>query len=582
MKNNKDNIQPSKEQLKIFDFIKNGIGHCVIQARAGTGKTWTILKCLDYIKDNQICLFLAFNNSIKLEIKSKINNKHDVFTLHGLGRVILKQNNIIINKDDDKYKKYLIENIDSLSNIKVPQNLHQSYFKRILDLLEFARMDLCYNLTKINQSAKEHDISLKFDEIEIVKKLMDWGQNEINTQDYTDLVWLPNVLNLQPKIKYQWIFNDEAQDYSIAYVSLLKKYLKNGVRFVSVGDEYQSINHFAGASKKAFEEMIKLSNNNIFTLTKSFRCAKSIIELSNEIVPDIIPRDNAPLGLIKYGSLVHEINENDMVLSRTNAPLLSIYNKLTKLNKKCYLKGSNKDKDKEIFINIIEKYHNNNTSLSKNLETDGLFPRLYEELINRRNQLLLSGINEKKILKDNYFSSFYDKISSLLTISEDCETVDDLIDKINKIYQSEEKGVCLSTIHKAKGLECDVVHIINFDELGSKYVHNDIDKEQEENLKYVAITRSKNKLCIISDKEYPSFISSTINQEIEKINQIEEKICTLFNKKLFDKSKIVPFDYTPINEFKNIHDNDNIKKITIGKPKNLSNNKNILFKKRGT
>lgn len=577
-----NNIQPSEEQLKIFDFIKNGIGHCVIQARAGTGKTWTILKCLDYIKDNQICLYLAFNHSIKLEIKSKINNKHDVFTLHGLGREILKQNNIIIKKDNEKYKKYLIENIDSISNIKVPKNLQQSYFRRILDLLEFARMDLCYNLNKIDQSAKYHDISLKFDEIEIVKKLMDWGQNEIYTQDYTDWVWLPNVLNLQPKFKYQWIFNDEAQDYSIAYVSLLKKYLKNGVRFVSVGDEYQSINHFAGASKKAFEEMIKLANNNIFTLTKSFRCAKSIIELSNEIVPDIIPRDNAPLGLIKYGSLVHEINENDMVLSRTNAPLLSIYNKLTKLNKKCYLKGSNKDKDKEIFINIIEKYHNNNSSLSKNLETDGLFPRLYEELINRRNQLLLSGINEKKILKDNYFSSFYDKILSLLTISEDCETVDDLIDKINKIYQSEEKGVCLSTIHKAKGLECDTVHIMNFDELGSKFVHNDIDKEQEKNLKYVAITRAKNKLCLISEKEYPSFISSTINQEIEKINQIEEKICKLFNKNLFDKSQIVPFDYTPINEFKNIHDNDNIKKITIGKPKNLSNNKNILFKKRGT
>lgn len=552
-----NNIQPSEEQLKIFDFIKNGIGHCVIQARAGTGKTWTILKCLDYIKDNQICLFLTFNNSIKLEIKSKNNNKHDVFTLHGLGRVMLKQNNIIINKDDDKYKKYLIENIDSLSNIKVPKNLQQYYFSQILDLLKFARMDLCYNLTKIGQTAKERNISLKFDEIEIVKKLMDWGQNEINTQDYTDFVWLPNVLNLQPKFKYQWIFNDEAQDYSIAYVGLFKKYLKNGVRFVSVGDEFQSINNFAGASKKAFEEMIKLSNNNIFTLTKSFRCSKSIIELANEIVPDITPRDDAPLGIVKR-SLVHEIKENDMVLSRTNAPLLSIYNKLTKLNKKCYIKGSNKDKD--IFINLIEKYHNNNTSLSKNLETDGLFPRLYEELINRRNELLLSGISEKNLLKDNYFSSFYDKILSLLTISEDCETVDNLIDKINKIYQSEEKGVCLSTIHKAKGLECDTVHIMNFDELGFKYVHNEIDKQQEKNLRYVAITRAKYKLCLISEKEYPSFISSTINQEIEKINQIEEKICKLFNKNLFDKSQIEPFDYTPINEFKNIHDNDNIKK----------------------
>ena len=54
-----------------------------------------------------------------------------------------------------------------------------------------------------------------------------------------------------------------------------------------------------------------------------------------------------------------------------------------------------------------------------------------------------------------------DKIDCIKYICEqNIETKTDLINKINNIFSDEsKKGVCLSTIHKAKGLEYDNVYI---------------------------------------------------------------------------------------------------------------------------
>jgi superfamily II DNA or RNA helicase len=56
---------PSKHQQDIFDFIKNESGNMVINAVAGSGKTTTIIKSLDYVDKNLDVLFLAINKSIK-------------------------------------------------------------------------------------------------------------------------------------------------------------------------------------------------------------------------------------------------------------------------------------------------------------------------------------------------------------------------------------------------------------------------------------------------------------------------------------------------------------------------------------
>jgi superfamily I DNA/RNA helicase len=61
--------------LAIYDFIEHKQGHLVVEASAGSGKTTTLIKCLDFIPQNSKVLFSAFNNDIVKELKKKIGER---------------------------------------------------------------------------------------------------------------------------------------------------------------------------------------------------------------------------------------------------------------------------------------------------------------------------------------------------------------------------------------------------------------------------------------------------------------------------------------------------------------------------
>ena len=83
----------TSEQLAIFEFVKSGKGHAMINAVAGAGKTTTIMGCANYVNDLSKTLFCAFNRSIRNEIADKFTragmNEITVKTMHRLGFDIL-------------------------------------------------------------------------------------------------------------------------------------------------------------------------------------------------------------------------------------------------------------------------------------------------------------------------------------------------------------------------------------------------------------------------------------------------------------------------------------------------------------
>jgi len=71
---------PSKYQKDIFNFILKDTRNAVVSAVAGSGKTTTLLKALDLIPDDKSVLFLAFNVSIRDELKrDSTKNKTSTF-----------------------------------------------------------------------------------------------------------------------------------------------------------------------------------------------------------------------------------------------------------------------------------------------------------------------------------------------------------------------------------------------------------------------------------------------------------------------------------------------------------------------
>jgi superfamily I DNA/RNA helicase len=127
------------------------------------------------------------------------------------------------------------------------------------------------------------------------------------------------------------------------------------------------------------------------------------------------------------------------------------------------------------------------------------------------------------IVETQEYNDFLDKIECLEMLSENIETKKELIDKITNIFSDENKqGIKLSTIHKAKGLEADNVYILNKHLIPSKFAKLDWELIQEENLDYVACTRSKKKLGFIYDSDNMKI--SDGEKELDKYKMIKFKI----------------------------------------------------------
>jgi hypothetical protein len=65
-------FRPTEAQLKIYDFVKNGIGNGIIDAVAGAGKTTTLMGCVSHIPNINDVIYCAFNTSIRKELQKKI------------------------------------------------------------------------------------------------------------------------------------------------------------------------------------------------------------------------------------------------------------------------------------------------------------------------------------------------------------------------------------------------------------------------------------------------------------------------------------------------------------------------------
>ena len=95
----------------------------------------------------------------------------------------------------------------------------------------------------------------------------------------------------------------------------------------------------------------------------------------------------------------------------------------------------------------------------------------------------------------------YDSIHTLSILSERCRTKKELIKHIEQIFKEESDGVCLSTIHKAKGLENDNVYILCNSSMPSKLAKQEWEIQQERNIQYVAYTRAKQRMGFVSENE---------------------------------------------------------------------------------
>jgi superfamily I DNA/RNA helicase len=489
------NHKPTPEQERIFLFVKKRPENVLIRAYAGAGKTTTIVEAVKLLPKEKNIMFLAFNKHIQEELKTKLPEHVRCYTTYGLGTSAIKRKyGDKIQFDEFKVDKLILKKSktwDLHSEFKNEEEISH-YLDSIKKLVNLCRLTLTLKPEYVPYVAERYDINIsKSKDIKRVLKVLDDSTNDRKSFDYTDMVYLPAIDNSIWMFPQDYVFVDEIQDLNRCQIKIIEKVLKRDKvsgkvtgRLITVGDFFQGIYGFNAADEKSFEWFEKFPNTKILPLSVSFRCSKNVILKAQEIVPDIKALDDAPDGLVRDGDVIKEAESGDFVLCRTTMPLVKLFFEFLTMHKKAVIKGS------DIGIHLIELIGKINN-----------IPKLISfwegELETFRRDLRASGV-----LNPNEHSGYVtleDKVITLLFLARLSESIADLKNKIKTIFTDEIQGICLSTVHKIKGLEANRVFIIRPDLLPMQNTKS-WQYIQEKNLEYVAYTRAK--LELIFDREW--------------------------------------------------------------------------------
>ena len=531
----------SPYQLAIYNWLEHDQGHLVVEASAGSGKSTTLVKCLDFIPQNSKVLLTAFNTDIVNELKKKTSDREnvEVRTLHGLGLLFIKKNipQVSAIPEPFKYESFIKNNIKELSSINTYTLRGREYFRyldNIKKYVDFGRFYLCQTVNDLAFIEERYGIDTIADEKE------DRPAPGAARRRRDARFFAGDPIDSRGILDDRSLAGGSAGPTGGDHRSGGRP--ENGDQRPQFGS--QMLYAFSGADPQSFSTLKSLPNTKCLPLSISYRCGKNIVDFAKKIVPTIEAAPNAVEGKIIKNVCLDEIKDGDMILCRNNAPLIQIYNEFLKLGKKSFIRGKDIGNNLKAIVKSTKQ-----DVLNVDCKEDGVFVRLYDDLFTTRNKLMEKfGIDADTAMNSPQIQNKLDMINALEILAEGINSSEDIISKIDEIFPKRDKksGISLSTIHKAKGLEADNVFIACESLMPSKSAKKDWEIRQEYNLMYVAYTRAKNILGFIDEKDFEKFDSSNSNSKAI-LRRIEYQV----NKVLGKTTKIVITDDTAKDIIKN-------------------------------
>jgi len=463
--------RPSAYQQAVFEDVSKGQGHTVVVARAGSGKTTTIVKALNCVPKGCSTLVVAFNKAIAEELKTKVPPTCDALTLHSFGFAAIRNALGKIKVDVRKV-------FDLVANL-VTDRRDRSLMSRVVGIAKGSLVDTPDDISEILEAHSFEPLMDRDRFVGDVLWTLDQCRNRklLDSIDYDDMIWLPLILGF-PVAQYDRVFIDETQDLNPAQIDLALKACATGGRICAVGDDRQSIYGFRGADRNAIPNLIERLHAKALPLSITYRCPKAVVRLAQDIVPDFEAADTAFEGTVvekTYVELLRNVEPGDFVLSRANAPLTRLFFELVARGTPVKIAG------RDVGAALVARIERSNaTSVSDLLDiTDKWQAKEHVRLA-------------KKDPPGN--TSYVDDMAECIhTIAFGTKSVEEAKGRIDGMFSDEiddSERVILSTTHKAKGLERDVVWVLRSTYRKRKNL-------EEENLWYVAITRAKRELYLI-------------------------------------------------------------------------------------
>lgn len=492
-----DNYKIDDEQMKA---VLSNEKYTMLVAGAGSGKSSTIVAKVKYlikiknINPNDI-ICLSLTNQSCLDLKEKLENNYiinvEVLTFHKLGLNILKKSNIeyevatpntleyVVNEylnymilDEPYYMNSVLEYLGvEFRNVKFIYNKYKKtksfdLFKQtIIKFINLFKSN-CYKEAMFeyfyyeNKKVFDRDLRRKnknfLDIAYKIYKLYNEELESLGEIDFNDMIMkATNSLN-NITLNYKYIIIDEFQDASMSKLMLIKQMIKNNnTKLFVVGDDFQSIYRFTGSNLNVFLDFkFYFKNANILFLKNTYRNSQQLIETTT----DFILKNPVQIKKCLISKKVLEF------------PIKIVY-------------SNNK---KETLYKLIDYIGGNILIIGRN--NDDINDYLKDEV----------ELKEEFLISDNF----------------------------------KDRKIRYMTAHKSKGLEEDNVIIISLDnELTSfpnkikdnhelKFVLRKDEKflyAEERRLFYVALTRTKNNVYLLTSKQN----QSSFVYEIKKYKNVE-------------------------------------------------------------
>jgi superfamily I DNA/RNA helicase len=488
--------QLTQQQLDILASVLGGT-NTAVRAYAGSGKTATSVEALNQSKASSK-MYVSFGKSNAEEMNRRLGAEGIATTIHSLLlRTLSKTMHVKMSESRDYY---LVKNAMQYE-FKVDEDDKQYWntLNAAKELLHYSVVTQSEDFTALAKTYDILDSQLAQDIAKAAKDRMLWSIHKYGLS-FDGLVHYfasqPEKLMLLPKVGFLVI--DECQDLSPALRTVIGGLVDEKTTVMACGDPLQSIYGFAGASLTSYDDVSKMfCGSNELPMSMSFRVPSEHKHLVEELVPDMECYRTGGTVLKGYDYSADVSSTNKWVtLARTGAELLGEHTRLTKLGVEAAVD------DKSLMEKIVKAVKAVNPGRSYD------FSQTMTKLDDHFQAQVDSA--KKRGRSTAWIKDLSDATNSMvanalgLGIDNKAGFEKYLADVFSENLANAD--VVLRTVHKAKGSEAKNVAILGYDTLGIDTTKPDIEEpdtdysgqatSQEQNVKYVGLTRSTDKLVL--------------------------------------------------------------------------------------
>lgn len=536
--------------------------HVVVVARAGTGKTTTLVEGIKKVTGKSVTIvpspqqtavwevmkqskggthsicFVAFNKSIATELQERVPDGCNAMTMHSLGFKAVTRAFGKVRVNSYRVQDIISELLER--DIRELRKRKMEVLNATEKLVGLCKMNLVGTDTndhagdwadgegfagELSTLASYYDVDLNGNAAEVfdlVPKVLECCKDvqRDGCIDFSDMIWIPVALELSV-YKYDLLLVDEAQDLSRCQQELA---MKAGRRLILCGDPKQAIYGFAGADSESMSRMTDLlgaTDRGVVTLplTVTRRCGKAIVAEAQKIVPDFEAFESNGEGLVSRAEYKGDLrpceNESNTPCRQrmdTICPACEanarLYTSQVQDGDMCLCRV-NAPLVSQCFRFLKAGRKANIQGLDVGQGLIGTIKKfkvttvvdIVDKLSEWRHHEV-SKEQRKRNPNDSRLIAIEDRYDCLMCFAEDVTTVDEVTKKIESVFTDDRNnpGIKLSSIHKAKGLEAKRVFLLEPE--GATVPHpmakSKWQREQEFNLRYVGITRAIEELVYVS------------------------------------------------------------------------------------